>query len=1025
MDFNKFEEETIKWWDETSLHQTMLENNKNKRKFDVLDGPPFLTGTMHHGHALVSTIKDTYGRYRSQQGYITNYQMGFDTHGVPIEQEAEKTVGKVCPTDSIEKLKIFNDECRRIINDCSNDWFDKLGRLGRQFNKDETYYTCSFDYMKTLWWGFSMLYEKGLIYKSKKVMPYSYPFMTPLSNFEASSNYKEKKDLSIYIKINIVNSSEMLLVYTTTPWSLFANQGICVNPELDYVLVCNMEYSDKMWLEASCFETLFKPEEYRIIATKKGKELVGIKYYPIFPLSGNEHYERTRNKLEYIVYGDSFVEKSSGTGIVHLAPMFGADDMRVLKTYGNYTDDMLPEYLVDNMVNFKINYNINGVNIRDTFVMDATKDIVIHLKKMSYIFKSETITHSYPFCCRSDTPLVYMAVDAWFMDIQKLIPDLIENNKKINWSPASVGTERFANWIKDSPDWCLSRNRVWGTPIPIWINEHGKMICISSVMQLEALTDRKFTDLHLDALGDVSFELNGTTFKRTFGVLDCWFESGMAGLSRYGYPECKNASYPVDFIAESLDQTRGWFYTLNVLSTALFNQPAYKNVIVSGLILAEDGKKMSKRLKNYTSPDLLIKEYGADILRLYLLGCPASKAESFCFQDTDLAEIRKKILPYYHAHVFYLECYNLSKDSIEIVKSTNKLDVWIICKFIEFSQQVYSNMEKLQVTYIPNLIFKFIDSMCNMYIKLSRDRLKCVNSMEEYNESISTLNYILNECNFLLAPFMPHLSEYFNRMLGNNTSIHLKSIKEEQDNSLATSLAVSLSAFYSVEELLESVRNLRQKINKPLYYPLNYLILYTDSPEIKEYNDVICSQLNVKEFIIKPTTTLKKIYKPNKTVLGRMYKKEAKKYEDMITSGNINFTGCNDTFYTFDFIVEDKADFIGTKFNYMNQSNIMSTAVVYLNSTTDETNDMEAEINNIRRQINAFRKDLGLKSANKINIMFEQNDYWNNLCSNNMEYITFLSNQLNTKILFSTELKEYNMIETFNGKQLKVSIIKL
>ena len=1021
MDFNQLETTIIEYWQETNLQATIMENNINKKKFDFVDGPPFLTGTMHHGHALVSFIKDVYARYMAQQGYATNYQLGFDTHGLPIEQEVEKIVGRCSPTDDIEKIKKFCDACRFVISTCSSDWFEKLGRLGRQFDRSETYYTCSFEYMKSLWWAFGELYKKGLIYRSKKVMPYSAQCMTPLSNFEAAQNYIEKTDLSVYVKFRISNTREVretpsvsnvsLLVFTTTPWSLFANQGICVNPDLDYVLVCNNEHTDKMWLEESCYTKLFNPEEYHIIQTVKGKEMVGIRYNPIFPIP---------NYKEYMVYADPYVEKSSGTGIVHLAPLFGADDMRVMKNSG-YTDDMLPEHLVDSMVRFKINYDINGNNIREKFVMDTSTDIVIHLKELGYVHKSEKIKHMYPYCYRTDTPLIYLATDAWFLSVTKLIPDLIANNNMITWAPSHVG-ERFGNWIKDAPDWCLSRNRVWGTPIPIWINEHGDIKCIQTVKELEKLTGRKYDDLHLDSLGDTTFQFNNTTYKRTFGILDCWFESGMAPLSRHEYPTYMNKEYhkPVDFIAESLDQTRGWFYTLNVLSTALYNMPAFKSVVVSGLILAADGKKMSKRLKNYTSPDELIQTYGADVIRLYSISSPASKAESFAFNDMDLNEIKRKLIPYYNAISFYLECKeNTDNNTYDMNKvSTNLLDRWLENKFMEFAKHVYSNMKKLQHTYVPNLIYRFIDNLCNVYIKLSRDRLK--GNLTE----LDTLYSIINRFNVLIAPFMPHLAEHFNLMLGHMKSVHLESIDINYINMYELDMNI-LNGFCSVEEILEAVRNLRLTISKPIFYPLNYILLYTDNMMIAEYKDIVCRQLNVKELIIKPTSSLKKIYRPNKNVLGKTFKKDSKKYEEMILAGNLDFPECNEKYYTFEYEVTPRDDFVGTKFNYTINNTVFSS-VIYLNSTTDEDNMIEAIINNVRRQVNSFRKEMGLKSRNKIELVFDSNEY---LSTIDKYYVTMLSDQLGSKISFSYMLDSMNtsirIINTFNDMKLKVNIIIL
>ena len=1008
MNFNTFEKEIIQYWDCDDVTNKIKKARKDAPTWQFLDGPPFVNGTPHHGHLLVSSIKDTMARYMCQKGYQITYQIGFDCHGLPLEQEAEKTVGKVSPNDTIEQLKLFNNQCRDIISNCSEVWYETLGRLGRQFDKSQTYKTCDLKFMESLWWAFKKLWDDGLIYQSKKVMPYSPKCETPLSNFEASSNYQERTDISIYVKFRLVDTDEYLLIWTTTPWSLFANQGICVNSDFDYQLIelSTDTTTEKLWVASNFVVKLFYDPKYnyQILKTIKGSELVGLKYEPIFPIT---------NDNEYKVYGDSYVQNTSGTGLVHLAPLFGEDDMRVMKK------SQLPDYLIDSQVKFNISYLINNIEIKGKFVMDVTTDIVIHLKNMNKVFKSEKIKHNYPYCWRTDFPLIYLATDAWFMNIQKIIPEVIENNKKINWYPSYVGTERFANWIEHSPDWCLSRNRVWGTPIPLWINEYGETICIGSVKELEDLTGKTFTDLHIDSLNSIVFTIPGKgTFKRTFGVLDCWFESGMAGLARFGYPECTTKSYPVDFIAESLDQTRGWFYTLNILSTALNHSPAFKNVIVSGLILAEDGKKMSKRLGNYTSPDIIIEKYGADIFRLYMIGSPAAKAESFCFKDSDLIDITRKIIPYYNAHILLKECY---PNKLEYIDSTNQLDLWIKMKLIETSQNIYKHMEKLELTSIPNHLYKFIDTLCNSFVKLSRDRMKGFISDLALQESNSTLYSILKDFNKLLVPFIPHLAEYFNKILPNQeyTSLHLETIN--LDKILNYQLDYNLlNGFYSVNELLETVRNLRQQINKPIFYPLDKIDLFTDSPTIIEYKDVICKELNIKNINIYSTESLSKTFKSNKGLLHRVYKKESNKYITLIEQGNILWDGCIPEYYTFEYKIDSEiCDMIGTKFNYNNSEGFISQAVLYLSTNTSKENDMEAEINNIRRQINNLRKDMNLKLSNKINITFENNIFWDEI---NSELIEKLSTRLGVDIIFTDRLNEYKMIETFTGNQLKILI---
>lgn len=1014
MNFNKIEQDVIKYWNDIDLKNQLRQSRKEAPKWEFLDGPPFVNGTPHMGHLLVSSIKDTMARYMSQKGYDISYMIGFDCHGLPLEQEAEKKVGKVSPNDSITRLKEFNDSCRDIISSCSDVWYEQLGRLGRQFDKSQTYYTSDFKFMESLWWAFSKLWKDGLIYKSKKVMPYSPLCETPLSNFEASSNYIERTDLSVYVKFNIKGSDEKLLIWTTTPWSLYGNQGICVNPELDYNLVNitinNM--SEKLWVAADIVPKLFVGvlSDYEVLRTVKGSELIGLEYIPI----------HTTPDYTYKVFGDSYVKADSGTGLVHLAPLFGGDDMRVMKNNG-YTDDMLPEHIINNKCHFTFEPYENK------FVIDCNTDIVVNLKKNGYALKSEKIKHNYPHCWRTDGPLIYLATDAWFMNVQKIIPELVKNNEMIEWVPSYVGTERFANWIKDSPDWCLSRNRVWGTPIPVWVSASDDMICIESVEQLEQLTGQQFTDLHLDNLSNVEFVKDGKLYRRTFGVLDCWFESGMAGLARYGYPDCIGKSYPVDFIAESLDQTRGWFYTLNVLSTALCHQPAFKKVIVSGLILAADGKKMSKRLQNYTPPDEIIKTYGADILRLYLIGSPAAKAESYCFKDTDLAEINRKILPYYHSHVFLQECLTFAMSQLETndflfkpLETQHGCDLWILNKFNEFSNQVYKHMEKLELTYIPNLIYKFIDTLCNTYIKLSRERMKGL-----VIESLQTLYTVQKKFNLLLAPFMPHLAEHFNNMIANGMiaacdSIHMSSI----DTSVLPVDRKLLDGFCCVNELIETVRNLRQQINKPNYFPINTVELYINNNNIGEFSTIICKELNVKNLVIKPLELKSNTYIPNKANIGKIYKKEASKIVEMIEKGDID--GIEPSCYNVgipQYMFEDYADsvrVIKSQFSYISENDMKQQAIVYMSTIFTEDNIIEAEINNIRRQINNMRKEMGLKIHNKVTITFENCEYWKLIKE---EYLEMLINRLVADVKFQDTLEEYKEVVTFNGKTLRVNIM--
>ena len=611
-DFPNMERETLAFWEGHDTFKKSVARNKDKRDYVFYDGPPFATGLPHYGHLLAGTIKDIVPRYQTMRGHHVERRFGWDCHGLPIEALAQEAL-KVSGAHEIRMLGVdaFNEQCRSMVLKYVGEWRKTVTRMGRWVDFDNDYKTMDPDFMETIWWVFKQLWDQGRVYKSYRIMPYSWKLSTPLSNFEAGSNYKDVQDPAITVRAKVLTGADAawgethLLVWTTTPWTLPENLAICAGPEIDYVVVRDaQEKVCYVIAEARLGAYYKKPEEYERVATLKGRDLLGWTFEPIFP-----YFSEYATAGAFRVLNDAFVSTGDGTGLVHMAPAYGEDDFRVCKEAGltvivdpldascNFTDT-LPEY-------------------KGRFCKDCDKDLIKRLKREGKLVHQTTIVHSYPFCDRTDTPLIYRAIEAWYVRVEDLHDRLTTNNDSVHWMPEYVGDKRFGNWLKEARDWNISRNRFWGSCIPVWVNERDAedTICVGSVAELEALSGVRVTDLHKHFVDKVVIHKDGKTYRRTPEVLDCWFESGAMPYAQQHYPFGRSeigdqrpdrsdqasdlrpptselsSFFPADFIAEGLDQTRGWFYTLMVLGTCLFDKSPFKNVVVNGLVLAEDGKK--------------------------------------------------------------------------------------------------------------------------------------------------------------------------------------------------------------------------------------------------------------------------------------------------------------------------------------------------------------------------------------------------------------------------------------------------
>lgn len=895
--FPRLEEEVLATWNKNKTFEKSLEWRRDAEPYVFYDGPPFATGLPHYGHLLAGTIKDVVPRYQTMNGKFVERTFGWDCHGLPIEALAQdKMELSGAPAIKEAGVDLFNEKCRSMVLTYVDEWKQTVNRMGRWVDFDNGYKTMDTTFMETIWWIFKQLWDQGRVYKAHRIMPYSWKLNTPLSNFEANSNYKDVQDPAVTIRMKILdhdfkgaeNLTPYVCIWTTTPWTLPANLAVCVGPDIDYCLVKDGDTNDAYLLAKARLEAYYKkPEEYTIVYECKGRDLVGTKYEPIFP-----YFKDHPNAFQFLM--DDYVTTSDGTGIVHQAPAYGEDDYRICKNVGIDLVDPLDEEakFTGQVPDFQ------GLNVKD-----ADKLIIKHLKQVGKLIQQSTIVHSYPFCERTDTPLIYRAIDAWYVRVEDLHERLLKNNSQTRWIPEYVGEKRFANWLADAKDWNISRNRFWGSCLPIWINveDESDMICVGSIQELEQLSGKKVTDLHKHFIDKIDIVKDGKTYKRTPEVLDCWFESGSMPYAQHHYPfENKKkveAGFPADFIAEGLDQTRGWFYSLLVLATCLFDKPAFKNVIVNGLVLAEDGRKMSKRLQNYPDPNEVIDKYGADALRLFLLNSPVVKAEDLKFSEAGVKEVlRTVIIPLWNATSFlatYAKIDDWKPEGNKAqppAKTSNVLDKWILSKLMETIEDIRVAMDAYDLQKASNRFTSFIDNMTNWYIRRSRRRFWKSDNDCDKNEAYQTLHYAIVTLCQLAAPFIPFVTEKIYTELRTETmpeSVHLCDypavIPELLDADLNrqmsdTMTAVSLGHF------------LRTQVSIKVRQPLAKAILVSASQKVRdnlqEMSQVVADELNVKEVQIladeEELVTLSA--KPNLKKLGPMLGKRMKDVVPMINA---------------------------------------------------------------------------------------------------------------------------------------------
>lgn len=907
--FAVMEEEVLDFWEKNQIFKKSVEKPAPKGDYVFYDGPPFATGLPHYGHIVASIIKDVVPRFWTMNGYRVERKWGWDCHGLPIENIVEKELGSKSKRD-IEEIGVakFNQMCRSKVLEYVADWKVVIKKLGRWADMENDYKTMDKDFMESVWHVFKTMYEKGLVYEGYRSMHVCPRCETTLSQSEVTEGYKDIKDLSCVAKFKVrseklegrsqkleLGSGEdvYLLAWTTTPWTLIGNVALAVGVDIDYIqlrinnekLKINGSFilskevfekwkseTEKSWIvwnnegeEIADFNTFFKASfthDSKMINVCKGRDLVGLEYEPLFDYySSDNNLENRENGWK--IYAGDFVTTNEGTGIVHIAPAFGDDDMQLGKKYNL---PFVQHLTMDGYFKPEVK-DFQGMNVKPIDDHMATDiEIIKYLAHNNLLFSKEKYEHSYPHCWRCDTPLLNYATGSWFVDVLRIKSRMIEVAQDINWSPKHIKNGRWGNWLEGARDWSISRQRFWASVIPIWECEHktkgscDHRVIIGSVAELEGLSGKTVSDLHKDVVDEITFPCSkcGGTMKRISDVFDCWFESGSMPFAQMHYPfenkEKFEKNFPAQFIAEGADQCRCWFYYMHILAVGTKDVQAFQNVIVNGIVLAEDGKKMSKKLKNYPDPLLIFDKYGADALRHYLLTSPVMLADNLNFSEKGVADsLRKTSMTLWNVVKFFDMFNDKSSDEFKN-NSKNILDIWILIRLEQLIKEIKENMEAYNLPSATRPIAGFIDDFSTWYLRRSRDRFKGADEADK-KQAVQTTRYVLAQVAKAIAPLMPFLAEQVWQKSGgfdfkdNSRSVHLEEWPHFEiglEKGEAKKILDEMAASRKIVELALAKRDMAGiKVRQPL---AKLIVRAPKTVAIKNaYIELIKDEVNVKE----------------------------------------------------------------------------------------------------------------------------------------------------------------------------------
>ncbi len=915
--FTQLELATLDHWDEVGAFERSVQQSTagsdagsdagSAEHFTFFDGPPFATGLPHYGHLVGSVLKDVVPRFWAMHGKRVERRWGWDCHGLPVENEAQKELN-LADSAAVQALGMpaFNEVCRGLVLRYTAEWKKTILRLGRWVDFDGGYRTMDPEFMESVWWVFHQLMEKGLIYEGYRVQPVSPALGTPLSNFEVAlgpqerdpatkkDGHKRVQDPSVTVRFRLEDEDASLWAWTTTPWTLPSNLALAVHPQVEYVKVRLLDSGEVAYLEPSRLAYLQERDqvgESEELLRLPGADLVGRCYHPLLPFFADHKENDQGQRQAFRVVAAEYVETTSGTGIVHQAPAFGEEDFKVGQREG------LPLVCP---VDLSGKFDSSIPDLEGLFAKDADKKIIAMLKDADAMVVQDTIVHAYPHCYRTGGPLLYMAISTWFMRVEGMVDGLLASNAQVNWVPESVGSGRFGNWLAGARDWNLSRNRFWGTPLPLWRcdEDPSEMVSVGSRAQLEELAGLEagsIRDLHREHVDSITFPSKrtpGGTMRRVEEVFDCWFESGSMPYAQNHYPfenkEKVEAGLPADYIAEGLDQTRGWFYTLTVLATALFERPAFKNVIVNGIVLAEDGEKMSKSKQNFPDPNVVLEKYGADALRIYLMNSPVVHAKDLRFEEAGVAEhIRSVMLPLWNAYSFltrYADIHSWQPDGSEPDPSINELDGWILSRLQTLIASTETHMAAYHLQRVIPSLLGFIEELTNWYIRRSRKRFwneqgTRIESADALN-AYRTLHHVELTLTKVLAPFLPFITEqmYANLAVGEGLdSVHLESYPVVRSEWIDTNLEQRMEL---ARQAVSLGRGLRVRADVRTRQPLPGLTVVSACPNeraaLEASLGMIAQELNVKSVCVSGDETAFVTYsaRPNLKVLGPRFGKQ-------------------------------------------------------------------------------------------------------------------------------------------------------